>query len=76
MINVIKTDIEGVVIIEPRVFGDERGYFMETWSQRDFDIIASPTHSDLVVPAGSVLLVASYVCSAAMSRNCAARVIV
>ena len=37
MINVIKTDIEGVVIIEPRVFGDERGYFMETWSQRDFD---------------------------------------
>lgn len=37
MINVIKTNIEGVVIIEPRVFGDERGYFMETWSQRDFD---------------------------------------
>lgn len=37
MINVIKTDIDGVVIIEPRVFGDERGYFMETWSQRDFD---------------------------------------
>ena len=37
MINVIKTDIEDVVIIEPRVFGDERGYFMESWSQRDFD---------------------------------------
>ena len=37
MINVIKTDIEGVVIIEPKVFGDERGYFMESWSQRDFD---------------------------------------
>ena len=37
MINVIKTDIEGVVIIEPKVFGDERGYFMETWSQKDFD---------------------------------------
>lgn len=37
MINVIKTDIEGVVIIEPKVFGDERGYFMETWSQCDFD---------------------------------------
>ena len=37
MINVIKTDIEGVVIIEPKVFGDERGYFVETWSQRDFD---------------------------------------
>ena len=37
MVNVIKTDIEGVVIIEPKVFGDERGYFMETWSQKDFD---------------------------------------
>ena len=37
MINVIKTDIEGVVIIEPKLFGDERGYFMETWSQKDFD---------------------------------------
>lgn len=37
MINVIKTDIPDVVIIEPRVFGDERGYFMETWSQKEFD---------------------------------------
>jgi dTDP-4-dehydrorhamnose 3,5-epimerase len=37
MINVIKTDIEGVVIIEPKVFGDDRGYFFESWSQKDFD---------------------------------------
>lgn len=37
MINVIKTDIEGVVIIEPTVFGDNRGYFFESWSQKDFD---------------------------------------
>lgn len=37
MINVIKTFIEGVVIIEPKVFGDERGYFFESWSQKDFD---------------------------------------
>ena len=37
MINVIQTEIPGVVIIEPKVFGDERGYFMETWSQKDFD---------------------------------------
>lgn len=37
MINVIKTDIEGVIIIEPKVFGDERGYFFESWSQKDFD---------------------------------------
>lgn len=35
--DVIKTDIEGVVIIEPRVFGDERGYFFESYSQREFD---------------------------------------
>lgn len=37
MINVIKTDLPEVVIIEPRVFGDERGYFFESWSQKDFD---------------------------------------
>ena len=35
--RVIKTDIEGVVIIEPEVFGDSRGHFMESYSQRAFD---------------------------------------
>ncbi|MGL5786281.1 MAG: dTDP-4-dehydrorhamnose 3,5-epimerase [Bacteroidales bacterium] len=35
--NVIKTDIEGVVIIEPRIFGDKRGYFFESFSQKEFD---------------------------------------
>mgnify|MGYP003296028180 CR=1 FL=1 len=35
--EVIKTDIEGVVIIEPRVFRDARGYFFESFSQREFD---------------------------------------
>ncbi len=35
--NVIKTDIEGVVIIEPRIFNDERGYFYESFSQREFE---------------------------------------
>ena len=34
--NVLKTHIEGVVIIEPRIFRDERGYFFESFSQRDF----------------------------------------
>lgn len=34
--NYIKTDIEGAVIIEPRVFGDHRGYFFESFSLRDF----------------------------------------
>lgn len=42
MINVIETAIPGVVIIEPKVFGDARGYFMETWSQRDFDAQVRP----------------------------------
>lgn len=32
-----KTSIEGVYVIEPRVFGDARGYFMETFRQSDFD---------------------------------------
>jgi len=35
--DVIKTDIEGVVIIEPKVFKDARGYFFESFSQREFD---------------------------------------
>lgn len=35
--NVIKTAIEGVVIIEPRVFTDARGYFFESFSQREFE---------------------------------------
>lgn len=34
--KVIKTDIEGVVIIEPRIFEDERGYFFEAFSEREF----------------------------------------
>ena len=32
----IDTEIEGVCIIEPTVFGDNRGYFMETYSKPDF----------------------------------------
>ena len=35
--NVIKTAINGVLIIEPRVFEDARGYFFESFSQREFD---------------------------------------
>ena len=31
--NVIKTDIEGVLIIEPRLFKDTRGYFFESYSE-------------------------------------------
>lgn len=35
--NVFSTDIEGVFIIEPRIFRDARGYFFESYSKRDFD---------------------------------------
>lgn len=42
MINVIKTAIPEVLILEPKVFGDARGYFMESWSQRDFDAAVRP----------------------------------
>ncbi len=34
--NFIKTELEGVLIIEPTVFGDERGYFMETFQKEEF----------------------------------------
>ena len=34
--NFIKTEIEGVYIIEPTAFGDNRGYFMETYNEQDF----------------------------------------
>lgn len=34
--NVINTKIEAVKLIEPRVFGDERGFFMETWNDKVF----------------------------------------
>ena len=35
--EVIQTNIEGVVIIEPKVFKDARGYFFESFSQREFE---------------------------------------
>lgn len=35
--EVIKTDIDGLVIIEPKIFGDARGYFFESFSQREFE---------------------------------------
>ena len=40
--NVIKTNIDGVVIIEPRIFEDARGYFFESFSQREFDEKVAP----------------------------------
>ncbi|EKO3561836.1 dTDP-4-dehydrorhamnose 3,5-epimerase [Vibrio fluvialis] len=43
--KVIETDIPDVKIIEPTVFGDERGFFMETWNQKRFEelVTGKPT---------------------------------
>lgn len=41
-INVLHTNLPGVVVLEPRVFGDARGYFFESWSQRDFEAAVRP----------------------------------
>ena len=35
--EIIRTELPGVCIIEPKVFGDHRGYFMETWSKREME---------------------------------------
>lgn len=40
--NVIKTNIEGVLILEPKVFNDARGYFFESFSQREFHEKVAP----------------------------------
>ena len=47
--NVIETKIPGVLILEPRVFKDARGYFFESYSQREFDemicaVLGHPIH--------------------------------
>ena len=46
--NVIKTAIDGVVIIEPRIFEDARGYFFESFSQREFDEKVAPILGHMV----------------------------
>ncbi len=35
--NIIKTELPGVLIVEPKVFGDARGYFFESWNQAAFE---------------------------------------
>ncbi len=40
--NVIETDLPGVLIVEPKVFGDERGFFMESWNGRRYEEVGLP----------------------------------
>ena len=41
--NIIETSIQGLYILEPRVFGDARGYFFESYNARDFAAVADVT---------------------------------
>lgn len=42
--EIIETELKGVVIIEPRVFKDNRGYFFESFSQKEFEEKVMPIH--------------------------------
>ncbi|WP_051786542.1 dTDP-4-dehydrorhamnose 3,5-epimerase [Endozoicomonas numazuensis] len=42
--KVSETGIKGLKIIEPQVFGDERGFFMETWQAKKFEALGLPSH--------------------------------
>ena len=44
MIKVMETAIPGLLILEPQLFGDARGYFMESWNQRDFSEAVRNVH--------------------------------
>ena len=42
--QIITTPIPDVLVLEPRVFGDARGFFFESWNQREFARLGLPTH--------------------------------
>ena len=42
--NVIPTALADILLIKPKVFGDERGFFLETWNERTFTSIGIPSH--------------------------------
>ena len=42
--EIIKTGIEGLLILKPRIFKDARGYFFESFSQREFEEKVGPVH--------------------------------
>lgn len=56
--NVVETNLPGVVVFEPRVFGDERGFFMETWNRDRYEKAGLPldfVQDNLSFSAGGVL---------------------
>jgi len=42
-LKVTETKLPGVVVVEPKVFGDERGFFMETWNAARYEEVGLPT---------------------------------
>ncbi|QRK80799.1 dTDP-4-dehydrorhamnose 3,5-epimerase [Shewanella sp. LZH-2] len=46
--KIIDTKIPDVKIIEPKIFGDERGFFMETWNQRQFEELVTGKNTQFV----------------------------
>lgn len=42
--NVVETKLPGVLIVEPKVFGDERGFFMEIWREERYEEAGIPGH--------------------------------
>jgi len=42
--NIIQTGIEGLLVIEPKVFGDDRGYFLEVFNEGEFAEKVGPVH--------------------------------
>ena len=42
--KVVETEIPGLLIIEPKVFGDERGFFLEAWQQRRYAEVGVVEH--------------------------------
>jgi dTDP-4-dehydrorhamnose 3,5-epimerase len=42
-LNVVETRLSGVVVVEPNVFGDERGFFMETWNAARYEEAGLPS---------------------------------
>ena len=60
--NYIQTEIDGVWLIEPRVFSDERGYFMEAYKKEEFEANIGPvnfiqavSYTHLTLPTNSLV---------------------
>ncbi|MDN5488442.1 dTDP-4-dehydrorhamnose 3,5-epimerase [Acinetobacter guillouiae] len=45
--NVIETKIKGLLILEPKVFGDDRGWFMESFNQKAFELVLQERGLDI-----------------------------